>query len=363
MKLRLIVTLGILTLFQDLSKVDTKSVHYEVVEDKPEREQTQNHNNSSIIINENEETKEEEKFINSENNGINMTESSYRSTDDNNYDIDYVGEDEDKYSRKKKYKKHHAKKYGPLLLALAGMKMVLYHLFLKKIAMLSVISFVLSKASFVLASLIAIKQYLNSSSQHRSSDSTKVEFVHIPLKKWRKPKDDEFYEESRFIPITYAPETAFDTTPFFYDFPYNANNPDSFTNSDESFGENYDGKFDESFDGENWDENFGRNLEGNHTGKFPHTLDVKFGSDLPGSFGDDLLTEEEWQAFDGNRNFNVDTRGRDELKNNKKSVNNSGTTYNTHLWNHFSSKLNRNRADGRKDQQINHNNRLSFPFL
>lgn len=149
-------------------------------------------------------------------------------------DVQYVHRKK-KGSRKKGRKKNkvgkiHYKKLQPYIYAFIGMKLLLYKLLLKKFALLSVASFFMSKISFVLASLVALKQFFNQPSHHRSSDSNKLEVVHIPIRKEKKthkyyPEND--WEESRFVPITFAPDQIYDTTPYYN---YNINNQQDFHN-------------------------------------------------------------------------------------------------------------------------------------
>lgn len=136
------------------------------------------------------------------------------------------------------------KKMKPILFGLGGMKLLLYHLALKKMAFFTFLSFLLSKISFILASLVALKQFFHTPTQHRAADSNKLEVVHIPIRKLRHNKhkeNDAHYDESQFIPVTYTVQP--ETTPFFYDFNFNEHHPETFTSSEETF----DGKFSENF--------------------------------------------------------------------------------------------------------------------
>lgn len=144
------------------------------------------------------------------------------------------------------------KKIKPMLAVLAGMKLLAYHLLMKKMALATFLSFVLSKISFILASLVALKQFFHTPTHHRSqSDSNKLEVVHIPINHHREHKykeKDAYYDESQFVPVTFQPETVYDTTPFFNDFPYRGNTPETFTSSEEdfNFNGNFDGKLDDN---------------------------------------------------------------------------------------------------------------------
>lgn len=138
----------------------------------------------------------------------------------------------------------------PIFIGLGAMKLLMYHLILKKMAFVTFISFLLSKISFVLASLVALKQFFHSPSQHRSVENNKLEVVHIPVRKLRNHKHkekDAYYDESQFIPVTFEPETVFDTTPFYQDFPYRERNPETFTHSEEDFNGNFDDNVNEIY--------------------------------------------------------------------------------------------------------------------
>lgn len=159
---------------------------------------------------------------------------------------------------KKKGGKKIMKKIRPMLIGIAVMKMLMYHLLMKKMAFSTFLSFLLSKAAFILASLVAFKQFFHTPTQHRSTESNKLEVVHIPIRNLRHNKHkekDSYYEESKFMPVTFSPDTGYDTTPFYYDFPYRDHNPDAFISSEETFNGNFGGKFSQNFD-ESANENF-----------------------------------------------------------------------------------------------------------
>lgn len=139
---------------------------------------------------------------------------------------------------KGKKKKKILKKIQPLLYGLGGIKLLMYHMLMKKMAIATFFSFLLSKVSFILASLVALKQFFHTPTHHRSHDSNKLEVVHIPIRKFRsnkgKEKDSYYDEESKFIPVTYPPEPAFETTPFHHDFSgFDENHADAFNDSEE----------------------------------------------------------------------------------------------------------------------------------
>lgn len=214
-----------------------------------------------------------------------------------------------KGKRKKKGSKKIYKKMQPFIIGLGGLKLVLYHLFLKKMALTTALSFILSKVSFVLATLVALKQFFHAPVHHRSSDSSKLEVVHIPIKKYHGHHSDKDYDESQFIPVTFSPDTEFNTTPFYYDFPYSEHNPGTFFSSDEElkgtfdgkfnedFGQfsstNFDGKFDDSkfkqnFDDEKFKQNFDGKFAGNFDTKFSENFDEKFGENHDAKFSNNF---------------------------------------------------------------------------
>lgn len=72
---------------------------------------------------------------------------------------------------------------------------------------------------------------------HRSSDSNKLEVVHIPIRKAnKKPKDSDWeFDESQLIPVTFSPDL--ETTPlpsFYYKYPNDETEPISFESDDEN---------------------------------------------------------------------------------------------------------------------------------
>jgi hypothetical protein len=128
--------------------------------------------------------------------------------------------------------------------------MIMYKILMKKMAIFSLMSFILSKISFVLASLVALKQFFQPPAHHRSADTNKLEVVHIPIRKVTKKKKPEsdwvFEEESQFIPVTYSPDGTFDTTPyppFYYNYPKNGKETETFDYDEENGYGNYEGKF------------------------------------------------------------------------------------------------------------------------
>lgn len=155
---------------------------------------------------------------------IGGTGGGHESYDDGSY---YVEVEEDhggkkgkrkgKKEKRKKKKKGGSKMYKkvkPMLYILGALKLLLHHFLLKKLAFLSFFTFLLSKISFILASLVALKQFFHTPSGHQRAESHKLEVIHIPIKKYNSKHKDADYEESKFVPVTYQPDYA-QTTPLF----------------------------------------------------------------------------------------------------------------------------------------------------
>lgn len=104
----------------------------------------------------------------------------------------------------KGYKKY-MKKMTPIALCILALKMLLQHFFLKKIALLSTLSFLLSKTSFILSSLLALKQMFHSGHQEKSDSGSKLEVVHIPIRK----KHPDFHERDAEKNPNYIPLNEF----------------------------------------------------------------------------------------------------------------------------------------------------------
>lgn len=128
---------------------------------------------------------------------------------------------------KKMYKhiKHGMQGLGALML-------LFQHFALKKLAFFSFFSFILSKISFILASLVALKQFFHNSGGH--SRDNKLEVIHIPIKK-KHPLED--WDESKIVPITFPSNSfkASTTSPF--KFTYSSH--DSFLGSEENFSDEF----------------------------------------------------------------------------------------------------------------------------
>lgn len=133
--------------------------------------------------------------------------------------------------RKGKKSKKFYKKMLPAMLAFGAMKLVFFHFLIKKALFVSFGAFGLSTISFVLASLVALKQFF-SASTHQKADSHKVEVVHIPIRKHRDNKHfEKDYDESKFIPVTFEPETSTEVP---MNFPYKKPT-ETFISSEEDF--------------------------------------------------------------------------------------------------------------------------------
>lgn len=141
-------------------------------------------------------------------------------------------ESEGRRKGKKKSKKFY-KKMLPAFLAFGAMKLMLFHFLIKKALFISFGAFALSTISFVLASLVAAKQFFSTPTQHKNTDSHQVEIVQIPIRKHRDNKPFETdYDESKLIPVTFEPETSVETK--VSDLPYKKPT-ETFISSEEDF--------------------------------------------------------------------------------------------------------------------------------
>ena len=73
---------------------------------------------------------------------------------------------------------------------------------------------------------MALKHFFGQQQNHQRAEGTKVEVVHIPIRKYEKKKSkegDSYYEESKFIPVTHYPDSFIEhTTPVdFIDYSQN----------------------------------------------------------------------------------------------------------------------------------------------
>lgn len=63
--------------------------------------------------------------------------------------------------------------------------------------------------------LIALKHFFGQQQNHQRAEGTKLEVVHIPIRKYEKKKSkegDSYYEESKFIPVTHYPDRFTENT-------------------------------------------------------------------------------------------------------------------------------------------------------
>jgi hypothetical protein len=84
--------------------------------------------------------------------------------------------------------------------------------------LLSVLSFILSKTSFLISALLAIKQYLTPHQNHERSEKNKLEVVHIPISKYgsKKHRGEDYYhsDESKlnnYFVATLSPANIVDS--------------------------------------------------------------------------------------------------------------------------------------------------------
>lgn len=123
-----------------------------------------------------------------------------------------------------------------MMYGLGGLKLLFDHFLLKKLAFVSFFTFILSKISFILATLVALKQFFHTPIPHQRAESHKVEVIHIPIKKYRPKHMDEVFDESKLIPVTYDSLIP-DTTPTYFTFP----NQNEFISSEENFADTWSG--------------------------------------------------------------------------------------------------------------------------
>jgi hypothetical protein len=113
--------------------------------------------------------------------------------------------------KRKKNKGHKKlKKYGKkAMYGLGAMKLIFDHFLLKKILFLAISSFILSKTSFLISALLALKHYL-SMSHHSSEKSSenKLQVVHIPVRSSKHRYSDYITDESKMNNLYAAPLTT-----------------------------------------------------------------------------------------------------------------------------------------------------------
>ncbi|XP_052863656.1 uncharacterized protein LOC128270294 [Anopheles cruzii] len=85
--------------------------------------------------------------------------------------------------RKRKGWKKHMKKAVPIGVGILALKALLLHFLLKKLVMATALSLLLSKKSLLVSSLIALKLLLQHPHTTDKSESSKLEVVHIPIRK------------------------------------------------------------------------------------------------------------------------------------------------------------------------------------
>lgn len=118
--------------------------------------------------------------------------------------------------RKKNKGQKKWKKIGKKAMYGVGMmKLLLDHFILKKMLFLTIASFILSKTSFLISALLALKHYLSHQQGHSErSENHKLQVVHIPIKSSKHKYSDYFGDESQinsqFVPITTPTATASD---------------------------------------------------------------------------------------------------------------------------------------------------------
>lgn len=123
---------------------------------------------------------------------------------------------------------------------MGGLKLILDHFLLKKLAFFSFFSFILSKISFILATLVALKQFFHNSGGHSRAENNKLEVIHIPIKKFVKKHPSEDWDESKIIPITFSsnshrPSSSSTTEMPYFTFPSH----DPYISSEENFNDEF----------------------------------------------------------------------------------------------------------------------------
>uniref|UniRef100_A0A336MTZ3 CSON005711 protein n=1 Tax=Culicoides sonorensis TaxID=179676 RepID=A0A336MTZ3_CULSO len=159
----------------------------------------------------------------------------YEHGDDVSYEMVHFKQKGKKQKMKKGKKRKGYTKYvksmTPIGLCILALKMLLQHFFIKKLAVFALGSFLLSKTSFILSTLLALKQLFHSNGHEKSDSGGKLEVVHIPIRK-KHPDfhDRDNVETIKYIPITYPADIYDQTTPHFIDYQYpNYENLGTFT--------------------------------------------------------------------------------------------------------------------------------------
>lgn len=256
MRIKIYFALSFLTFYKDLSLVHGKSVDVSAVDESIER-QFENYMNCAKRMNSSECLEiTGRKRKGSENAGNNVVIiGGGASHEHGSFDDGYFVEIEDdgdrggkkgkrrgKKKNKGSKKKKMYKKFKPLLYGMGGLKVLFDHFLLKKLAFVSLFTFILSKISFILATLVALKQFFHTPTSHQRAESHKVEVIHIPIRKY-KPKNhhEHDFDESKLIPVTYSPDSLIpDTTPSYFSF----SSPSDFISSEENFSDTFNSEND-----------------------------------------------------------------------------------------------------------------------
>lgn len=164
--------------------------------------------------------------------------------------VEVYEDDDDNYSNKKgrkgkKRKKNKGSKkiykhIRPIMYGVAGLKLIMDHFLLKKLAFFSFFSFMLSKIAFILSTLVALKQFFHNSGGHSRAESNKLEVIHIPIKKFTKKSPyDADWDESKIIPITYSSDSLKSDKPTTSSPYFTYPSHESFISSEELLGDEF----------------------------------------------------------------------------------------------------------------------------
>lgn len=105
----------------------------------------------------------------------------------------HLGRGSGGFGKKKKYRKF----LYPVIIGLFITKMIMFPMFVKAVTILSSAAFVFSKMSLLASLILGLKFFLTNQNQNDS----KVEIVHVPLKKYGGDWDRET-AESKFHPVS-----------------------------------------------------------------------------------------------------------------------------------------------------------------
>lgn len=106
------------------------------------------------------------------------------------------------FGKKKKYRKL----LYPVLIGLFITKMIMFPMFVKAVTFLSSASFVFSKMSLLASLILGLKFFLTNNNQQGES---KVEIVHVPMKKYGGGDWDRETAESKFH-VNTIPDTVYE---------------------------------------------------------------------------------------------------------------------------------------------------------